>query len=842
MAIDKTFLENAAAPVDRSDNPFWWIGDVDPLLWNRSLPYQLKLVEYQPEKQDMAKVTTLLHDMFDTTTMPSIPRAIDAGYRDMDIAFTLPVAPQDLSISMPIATNVQATLNGIVEQHGGAPFRDIIINGTTGFTPVKNNAAKQIEVGGWNSVGSIFSGSLISGINSVASQFANLGSSNVNNGVSASPDENSIDSASTGYYQYRILQKFIESYVELKKNNVNIKGVDSKNIRLAFCNWKDESVYLCSGVQFNTKKSASSPMEYSYTLQLKGWKRVKLNNGTSRDYVFAPVSRRSNGYQDLLQAINKATDIVLTTGDSIEAAIGGSLRQLGNLTGTLLRGVSAELGAAQYISHLPDSIQQEYLNTIGQPAVYKKLAKQYADIFGDNTPMPEIYINRDTNFGKIDTSQGYVPDFQGYIPPQYIGTLKDRGVNIAKLLSSVPIDSIPVAPATRNRAQQTITDSKNTTRKQYEDMGLDLSNIITNFSNAVGLGSTTTNQIENNVVVAQIKVPTDEEFRILYALNDLKQALDSLAVSTLVNRPTPTSIEYIAGLAQKSGIAFQVPTSKFAIPFPYGMTLEKLAVTYLGSANRWHEIAALNGLMAPYVDEVGFSLLFLTNGNGNKLYVSDVTNLYKGQVAYISSNNRLRSKRQITNIVKIYDNFYEVTVDGNSDLTTFLAAAQAKLEAFLPNTVNSQQVIYIPSDKAAPLDPKTKQIPGIDEMDPLLQVSGIDLLLTPQGDLAITEDGDCKLAYGLQNITQTVKLALLTQKGELIQHPQYGITLEVGSSTADVDVNDVAKSIKNMFSGDDTFEAVDSIHVNKNGPSVAMTLVLKIKGVSQLIPITFNLK
>ena len=55
-------------------------------------------------------------------------------------------------------------------------------------------------------------------------------------------------------------------------------------------------------------------------------------------------------------------------------------------------------------------------------------------------------------------------------------------------------------------------------------------------------------------------------------------------------------IEAVAGLARASGIAFTVPTSKFAVPFPYGMTLEMLAAQYLGSRDRWMEIAALNGL------------------------------------------------------------------------------------------------------------------------------------------------------------------------------------------------------------------------------------------------------
>ncbi len=121
-----------------------------------------------------------------------------------------------------------------------------------------------------------------------------------------------------------------------------------------------------------------------------------------------------------------------------------------------------------------------------------------------------------------------------------------------------------------------------------------------------------------------------------------------------------------------------------------------------------------------------------------------------------------------------------------------------------------------------------------------MQISGVDLLLTQTGDLAITPDGDCRLAYGLQNIIQTVKLALSTPYGSNIQHPQYGLQVQLGESTADVTAQDIVKSAVALFEGDPTFTSVKSATVVKDGPSCTVTIVVGLAGLSELVPITFT--
>ncbi len=94
---------------------------------------------------------------------------------------------------------------------------------------------------------------------------------------------------------------------------------------------------------------------------------------------------------------------------------------------------------------------------------------------------------------------------------------------------------------------------------------------------------------------------------------------------------TPSSLEFVAGLAQQAGIFFNIPKSKYAVPMPYGHSLERLALQYLGNANRWHEIATLNNLRDPYIDEEGFAIALLTNAVGHQIVLPNVDNLFVSQ-------------------------------------------------------------------------------------------------------------------------------------------------------------------------------------------------------------------
>ena len=64
--------------------------------------------------------------------------------------------------------------------------------------------------------------------------------------------------------------------------------------------------------------------------------------------------------------------------------------------------------------------------------------------------------------------------------------------------------------------------------------------------------------------------------------------------------------EFVSALAATSDIAFTIPNSKIQVPVPFGLTMEQIAMRYLGDPQLWLEIATLNDLREPYIDENGF--------------------------------------------------------------------------------------------------------------------------------------------------------------------------------------------------------------------------------------------
>jgi hypothetical protein len=418
---------------------------------------------------------------------------------------------------------------------------------------------------------------------------------------------------------------------------------------------------------------------------------------------------------------------------------------------------------------------------------------------------------------------------------------------ITAVLKDVPVDQFIglMTPKTKEIINADIVKTRQLTRSDFETMRDNLSTFSDKMSFSLGAGDASFAATYGLGAVTPIKnAPTDSDWDFLYALNDSVIALDSLAATGTGEPSEPAKLmDNMAALARASGIAFQVPTSKFAVPFPYGGTLESLASQYLGDPNRSLEIALLNGLREPYVDETGFDLPLLVAGSENRVLVAFSPYLYVGQKVTIRSNSVTKTVRRITQIDQDLNGNLTVTLDGDLTLNNYKVADAAVLHAFLPDTINSQSLIYIPSDQD-PIedDYLTKDIPTIDTLDPMVLAGGVDLLLDSNKDLILTIDGDSRLASGLANIIQNAEIALSIRQGSLMLHKGFGLPLSVGDSSADVNVNSVASSIRKMFSNDPTFSKVGKVIVSKSGASVSISASAVVTGTQAYLPLSFAIK
>jgi hypothetical protein len=730
-------------------------------------------------------------------------------------------------------------------------IRTIALSGTTGILPLRD-VVNKASLDSGNAFSGIFAGTVnaFSGLLNEAQGL--FGTKEIKNVVEKSLVDEGDLSYSTGYYQFKLLERFFDAYAAMKKTRAGRSYV------LALEIWKDDNMYLVTPVMFNVRRSAASPLEYNYDLQFKAWKRIKPLGDNPVSFDHAPAGRDPNKLAQALNKIQEARRVL----QGAKNVLKGVRADINNVLFTPIREAvmfcKDTLGVANTAFDLPTNIIKDLkepilesisLRTAGEAtgANFKSAYNRAKGAFEDLS----VQISKAAiNSGRLGNLPGATAGTAG--SPGGLGSsgapltgaspgdkIADNPDDHADFYETVKPGNLNLRPATQRKIDDERRRVRNLRREDFEKARDSVAAVLTDFEAAVGAENSTYSRIYQTPDRPSTRVPTDSDFEVIFALNSVVMEMNRLAASGTINRNEVSAIDFIAGLASRSGIAFRTPRSKFLVPFPYTYTLEQLSSQYLGTPDRWHEIAALNGLMAPYVDEIGFTLTLLTNGNGNQVTVADISRLFVNQQVWVSSTAQGRTKRRISKIETISPGIHTLTLTGEQNLGIYTVSAGASIQAFLPNTVNSQMSIYIPSDEESDdSDFRHKSIPGIDYFDPLVRVGGIDLLLTANGDLVVTPDGDGRLAVGLTNIVQKVRLVLDTPRGSLLHHPDYGFPVQVGDSTADVSAQDILDICRNLFKGDPTFTGVQSAAILKNGPVVKIALSVGIAGTQQVIPIT----
>jgi hypothetical protein len=192
--------------------------------------------------------------------------------------------------------------------------------------------------------------------------------------------------------------------------------------------------------------------------------------------------------------------------------------------------------------------------------------------------------------------------------------------------------------------------------------------------------------------------------------------------------------------------------------------------------------------------------------------------------------------------IEIVDNI-TVLVTLNQDVSGYGQSTNARIKAYLPNTVNSNMMMYIPTSSAPNvLASDFKFSPDTDDQSVLAAIAGTDIMLNSEGDIAVLPSGDVKVAGGIANLVQAAKLKLTTPKGSLIQHPDYGLGILAGSPTQEFDANETFADIERAFADDDRFDSVLASRVTKRGGVVTIDVALQPPQTNSILPLTVNLR
>jgi hypothetical protein len=775
---------------------FVW-SKIDEKRWSKNYPYQLAIL----------KVDTKGNYLI---------------YQKM--VYTLPIGPEQISISTPFATQLTPTLSGMIEQHGGAPLRDINFSASFGVLPVDRPRNPSMS-GGWSSSANAIAGGTISAVKRTATALQTaLSGSQFHPNVITDDD---LVKYGTGYYQCLQLRRFLESYHETKKTTLG------SSLRLGFFVWKSKDCYIVTPIKFDVVQNASSPFEYKYSLALRAWRRidpeatfgftvgeVASNIVSARDASF--VGELFQRLQAVRDTIDGLRDTVLAIRSDFEATVGTVLRTVALI-------MSSVAGLVQAARDFPDSIKKAIANDLKQ--FWSSINNSLNKIKGQNDYVDSVIADINKKNGLL--IQNGVSDTPSD-PIGLIAAFTDPKNSL--ILQNINPKDYVLSTKTSTTIDNEVDRVQQLSSTDLRDMQLSIEKFSADYADKIGVGSESYNLILGRTTSIKIRDANDDDFIVLNALSELSSLLGSLAIYKSQYK-TPTWIEVISDSLSMMGVDLKVPSSKLTVPFPYNGTLERLAQQYLGDATRWNEIALLNELHSPYVNEIVYTKTVLMFGSGRQIFIADGSKLVIGQVVELISDTR-RGSYLVVDVQQINDSSWSVTLSGTDDLSVFTLDDNAYLSFYDPYTLHGGQLVYIPSNDPA------SQLPNYalnsQEMSAMLQIGDIDWALNDGNDLIIKPDGDIALVYGLSSLIQWVRIALSTPKGSLLLHPEFGLGLSAGMSDADVDAQEIIAQLNDLFTGKQNNLTVNNLIVGLQNSVLNLGIELGVIGTSIRLPLSFR--
>lgn len=113
---------------------------------------------------------------------------------------------------------------------------------------------------------------------------------------------------------------------------------------------------------------------------------------------------------------------------------------------------------------------------------------------------------------------------------------------------------------------------------------------------------------------------------------------------------------------------------------------------------------------------------------------------------------------------------------------------------------------------------------------------GVDLKLTKDNDLELSNLGDIKLVAGGENAAQAVKIKLFTEIGSILLHPSIGTSLQIGEKITNAFA--IQTQIIKSLSQDPRFENVRA-RVQVDGGTVFVDLAVSIVNTGIEVPLRF---
>lgn len=823
-------------------NSFFAPIEIDGTRWDKLYPYRLLVVD---SSKNYSVVARSGFGVRSTRTNPSTANTGDFSIAFEPVgnrwAFTLPITPEQLSISSDYSIETTSTLRGVLEEHGGMRFKMITAAGSFGIWPFRPATVDPPSSPGV--VESLFAGTIenFGRLRDQVGRFVRAASGDhpANRPESNGPERTGNGLQSTGYYHAMALEQFLEQYVEAKRNP------DNRHWKLVLDLPKQNQAFVVTPIKFLWNQSAEDPASIKYVMQFKAWKRVvveKTPPAEPRRLDIGPntLQQAAQAIEEARRTIGRSLDLVRAVRSDAQVPI-NALRQSHLLIKDIL-GIPAAIGdmARQTVDELQSPIKEALSTKKSDLLDGDSLTRE-----SDRAALNSALSGQSEKEGLSDEA---VKD--GQLGQEAADRAKaDPGQKVFEdpeknfdLFNSVNVNDLTLTDAQRFKIDTEIELARSLTVDDLRERRRSIGALALQISNRFGAGNQTYSDIYGRPApFDRIQEMTEEEFEILDALYDAMVGIDTItATKDLDKRLARNPLDYVKALAEASNIPFVGGNSKIRVPVPLNLTMEQIASRYLGNPDRWIEIAALNGLRSPYIDENGFFQNLLSNGIGRQITVSSDEDLFVGQKIELSSNTQGVESRRIISKETVGSTII-ITLDGDADLDRFTTDDGAKMRAYLPGTVNSQDQIFIPSTLAAAEVSEVTGEAGEAGADPLSIMSGVSWMITEDGDLALDSYGDFRLVGGLSNLIQSLRMAFGTRKGSVLKHPEYGIGIYPGMSNADITAKDIFNRMNDVIDADPRFSSLDRLEVTQTGSKLRIKMSVSLAGFRGVFPVEFQI-
>lgn len=424
------------------------------------------------------------------------------------------------------------------------------------------------------------------------------------------------------------------------------------------------------------------------------------------------------------------------------------------------------------------------------------------------------------------------------------------------VFDNIPINSIPLTNEEQRIVEQTVNRVGALSKNDFIKIKINLRDYRDRYADTINLSDPDYNRaLGKSSIPPQINA-TITDINYMMKLQDGINSADFVLANLFANDQAIDPFLLAKQNANNPEINIGQYSSGRLVKMHYGESLQALATRFLGSPDKWLDIAIANGLKPPYIDEVGERIPLLSNASGNQINLSgtDITGnlnidkLYINQVVIIKSDIQvIPDQRKIINIRQIpVSGEILIELDGKADLAKYEIADNANIRVYKPNTINSGFYVLIPSTDPLP-NPRKEETPWFlaTAADDEKQAK-VDLAVNDSGDLMFSSNGDLSFSYGLENAIQAIKFKLSTSKGELFNHPEYGLISIFGAKTSDFESvkQDVIDSLNSQIAADSRYERIENLSVqynNASGNAVVVNMAVRLAGGGdKIIPISFT--